>query len=61
MSTVRLGLQIKQLGVAAMQLDQLTVRTALNDAPVFDDENPIRQAYGAEAVADEDGRFPLSQ
>ncbi len=61
MSTVRLGLQIKQLGVAAMQRDQLIVRTTLNDAPVFDHENPIRQAHGAEAVADEDGRLPPGQ
>src|SRR5438552_5718140 len=61
MSTVRFGLQIKQLGVAAMQRDQLIVRTTLNDAPVFDHENPIRQAHSAEAVADEDCRFPPGQ
>src|SRR5260370_22751304 len=61
MSTVRRGLQIKHLGVAAMQRDQLIVRTTLNDAPVFDHENPIRQAHGAEAVADEDGRLPPGQ
>src|SRR5205807_1717663 len=61
MSTVRFGLQIKQLGVAAMQRDQLIVRTTLNDTPVFDHENPIRQAHSAEAVADEDCRFPPGQ
>ena len=37
------------------------MRTTLNDTPVFDHENPIRQAHSAEAVADEDCRFPPGQ
>ena len=44
-----------------MQRDQLSVRTAFDNAAVFDDENAVRQAQGAEAVADEDGCLPLGQ
>src|SRR5712692_4612888 len=44
-----------------MQRDQLSVRTAFDDAAVFDHENAVGQAHGAEAVADEDGCLPLRQ
>src|SRR5947209_763744 len=37
------------------------MRTALNNAPVLNHENAIRQAHGAKAVADENGGFTFGE
>src|SRR5258708_3117356 len=37
------------------------MRAALDNAAIFDHENPVGQAHGTEAVADENGSLPLGQ
>src|ERR1051326_4731328 len=60
-STIRLRLQIEQLGIPPIQCDQFSMGTALYDTAVLNHKNAVGEAYGAEAVADEDGGLALGQ
>ena len=54
-------LQRKQLGVAPAPAQQLLVGANLHELAVFDDQDAVGHADGAEAVADEDGGFAQGQ
>src|SRR5262249_39081874 len=53
--SIRFGLQVEQLGIAAIESHQFLVRAIFFDHALFDDQDAVGEADGAEAVADEDG------
>src|SRR5438445_4247429 len=60
-SSIRRRLEIEQLRVAAADREQLLVRTLLDQAAVFKDQDAVGAADGREAVRDEDGRPSVGQ
>src|SRR5579863_8705619 len=61
MLAVGFGLKIEQFGVATIQLYELRVGAAFDDATVFQYEDAVGEAHGAKAVADENGGLAVSE
>src|SRR5437868_5532883 len=60
-SPIRRRLEMEQLGVGAAAGEERFVGALLFDPAVFEDEDPVREAHGAEAMADEEGHLAFGQ